>query len=284
LIYMYECYINEKTNNNLLKNFLKKTKIQNINGEPLISYKKSVGEKIGIKRVIKFLEKNYIENVVLSKNLYNNNKLINELFSNNINIIQGNLLPTIFLEECIEKIYGKNKIFYEIAFLINDYDERNINNIKKFIGKTRKITIVTNHKEYFKNLAIYCFEQYGLILKITNNKTNSLLKANLIINIDFPNEIINQYKIGAEAVIFNLKTKTEIIAKSYQGINIVDYDFEIPAYLKIEEFNDKDIYESLILKKQLCEVETFIKNNKIKVKNIIGKNGVINDKEIARFT
>ena len=280
---MFVAYINEGTNN-VLKNFFKKTKTQLINGEPLISYQKSICEKISIKRIIKFLEKNYIENVVLSKNLYSNENFKNELFSNNINIIQGKLLPTIFLEECIEKLYGKNKLFYEVAFLINDYNEINIKNIKKFIGKTRKITIVTNHKEYFRNLAIYCFEEYGLILKITNNKINSLAKANLIINMDFPNEIINQYKIASEAVIFNLKTKTEILAKSYQGINIVDYEFEIPEYLRIEGFKDEEIYESLILKKQLYEVEKFIINNKIKIKNVIGKNGIINDKEIERFT
>lgn len=278
---MFIAYIKEKTVN---KKIFFRIKQQQVNGKLVLRYEKTFTPKIYNKRLIKFLEKNFIENVVLSKKLFNNEMFKNELYENNINIIEGKTVLGNFVEECIEKVVGNNKIFYEIAFLINDYDDINAQNIKKFLSRTRKITIVTNHKEYFKNLAKYCFEEYGLIIKITNDKSSSLARANLIINMDFPNEIINQYKIAAKAIIINLKNKTEIYAKSYEGINIVGCELEMPCELKMEDFYDEHIYESLILGKHFFEIEKFTKKNEIRIKNLIGRNGMINEKEIARFT
>ena len=67
-------------------------------------------------------------------------------------------------------------------------------NIKILAKKYKSINIVTNHVEKFKKLEKSLEEDEGIIISITNNKKRSLMKSGIIINIDFPNELINKYE------------------------------------------------------------------------------------------
>ena len=50
----------------------------------------------------------------------------------------------------------------------------------------------------------------GIIITITNNKKKSLMKSQIIINVDFPKELIDRYRINEYATIINIKEKLKI--------------------------------------------------------------------------
>ena len=75
------------------------------------------------------------------------------------------------------------------------------------------MNIVTNHIEKFKKLEDK-FMENGIMITIGNNKKKSLMKSKIILNIDFPNELINKYMIKDDAIIINVPGKAKINMKS----------------------------------------------------------------------
>ena len=123
----------------------------------------------------------------------------------------------------------KNKIVYRYwgGLKLSDYKRSSINileNIKEIVKEYKKINIVTNHIEKFKKIEKQILEKEGIMLVISNNRRKSLLKSKIILNIDFPTELINKYQIYEEAIIVNLKGNVKIEKKRFNGININDYE------------------------------------------------------------
>lgn len=118
------------------------------------------------------------------------------------------------------------------------------------------------------------------MLNVSNNKKRSLAKADIIINIDFPAELINKYRIFDKAIIVNVNDKIDIQSKRFNGININYYKMKIPDKYKLEGFQNEMIYESLIYGKKYEKIKDGFMKDKIKIKKIIGKNGPIMEKEI----
>ena len=53
-----------------------------------------------------------------------------------------------------------------------------------------------------------------------------MLKSNIIINVDFSKETLNKYKINENANIINVKGKIKINQKSFNGLNINNYEID----------------------------------------------------------
>ena len=113
-----------------------------------------------------------------------------------------------------------NQINYGISFLINDLTEVEFENIKIFAKKYKTVNIVTNHIEKFKKLENDLVEEDGIIITITNNKKKSLMKSHIILNIDFPRELLNKYMIKDDSIIVNIREKVKINKKRFNGLNI----------------------------------------------------------------
>lgn len=150
------------------------------------------------------------------------------------------------------------------------------------IGKTiKRLNIVTNHIERFKKIQEYLYKEFGVMLSITNNKKTSLLKSEIIVNLDFPQELINQYKIYYKAIIINILEKVAIHRKNFNGININYFKIVMPKKYKLGEFNNEIVYESVIYgNKVLRDIRNIIIEDKVKIKKIIGNNGPIRESEI----
>lgn len=119
------------------------------------------------------------------------------------------------------------------------------------------------------------------MLNVSNNKKTSLLKSEVIINIDFPSELLNKYNIYNKAIIINILEKINIQSKKFNGVNVNYYRIFIPKKLKIERFSNELIYESYIYnEKKLDNVIKRFNKDKIKIKKLIGNNGVIRNSEI----
>ncbi len=235
-----------------------------------------------IKRLVKQMQKYRIKTVVLSDNLFNIETLKNELYSINIYILDGKYLFKLLTEEVIKYICKKTKTDIEkmeISILTNDVNNTNNVIIIGLAEKVKMLNIITNHVSEFKTMEEYLLDEKGIVIKISNNYKTALKKTNIIINIDFVEEDINKYSLPSKCVIVNLNSEIKIKTKKFNGINIIDYNIIIPPKYKIEGYNNKFVYESNMLEKGYEVAKKQIQEDKIKIKNLIGKNGVINSKE-----
>ncbi|MGN1302018.1 MAG: hypothetical protein ACI4U9_05835 [Clostridia bacterium] len=239
-----------------------------------------------IKKLVKQMQKYKIKTAVLSENLYNIEILKNELYSMNINILDGKYLFKLLTEETIKYICKKtntNEEKIELSFLTNDVNNINKEIIKGLAEQVKTLNIITNHIEEFRNIEDYLYNEKGIIIKISNNYKTALQKTNIIINMDFPEETINKYFIPRKCMIININSGIKIKTKKFNGININGYNIIIPPKYKIEGYNDKFIYESNLLGKEYEIARKQIIEDKIKIKNLIGEKGVINNKEFRFF-
>jgi len=110
------------------------------------------------------------------------------------------------------------------------------------------------------------------------------LKSEIIINIDFPQELINKYKIYDKAIIINTHEKININSKRFNGININSYNIYIPDECMLPDFQNEIVYESLLYGEKYKEIIKKITKDKIKVNNLIGNNGIIKEREFVQIT
>ncbi len=219
--------------------------------------------------------------VVLSKKTQEESQFVNYLNSYGIQIANGRWLFEILLTNIVEYLINKKKIEKaNISILINDLTEIELRNIKTLSIKYKTINIVTNHIEKFMKLEEQLQEE-GVIITITNNKKKSLMKSNIIINVDFPKELLNKYRIKEDSNIINLRGKMKIIQKRFNGLNINNYEIdfrddkkEICAYSG--KFYLRDLYESKLYKKQgIDAILQEINRDKIVIKKLYLNNGTI---------
>lgn len=237
------------------------------------------------KRINKKLYDNNIENVVLSNYLEENEILKQKLYCQNINILDGRYLFYLLIPEIIEYILKRQKVKLqngEVTLLINDFTQNNAKIITYIAQNVKRVNIVTNHSNKFKKIEDYLYNELGVILNITNNKSKSLSNANIIINIDFPEEIINKYEINSNAIIVNIFNEIKIRAKKFNGININYYKACIPKEYQIDGFQNNLVYESSIYKYSYENARKDIIANKIRIKKLVGINGDISENEFCK--
>ena len=249
--------------------------------EEKISIKKA--EKLAIKTK-KILDKTNCNKVVLSKVIKTQEGYQNYLYSSDINIVKAEQLTEILLLDILKYIKNKKALKPEelsLTIFVNDISMNMLENLKIIVKEYKRINIITNHIQKFKKIEEDFFEEQGIIITVGNNKRKSALKSNVIINVDFPNELINQYNINDEAIIINLRGNIKINKKRFTGININDYEidfdnFEEFDYEKEVLFDKKDIYEAELIKNQPFKYSRNDLNKyKVKITKLFGTNNEI---------
>ena len=260
---------------------------ENISGKDIFllpikeNTKTKKSEKV-ITRLIKKLHDKKIKYIVLSNELLKNNILKENLINNKIDILDGRILYRILLPNIIDTIcYYKNTNIQKekITILVDETNEINLNNILEIAQKAKTVNIVTNFSYRFNKIINYLYEELGILIRISNNIKRDLVNSNIIINIDFNALMINRYYINTRAIILNIPPNIEIASKKFTGININSYNIIIPEGYKLNNFDDKYVYEAAIKNKTITEIQKQIRKEKIKIKNLVGKNGIINKNE-----
>lgn len=235
-------------------------------------------------KVIKKLIKNGTTNVVLSKDLCENRELINAINSNGIEIFDGRWLEKYLLFEILDyviKQVGLKKEEIEFAITTNEITDISIEIIRTLATQYRRLTIVTNHIEKLKKIEKEIYEKHGVLIVISNNQKKSLLRPQIILNLDFNKEILNKYKINEKAIIINLEGNMKIESKRFNGININDYEIEVGKEEIIwrenaKKFKNKDLLEAtMYMKDSFRNIRNKISKNKISIKEVFGVNGKI---------
>ena len=134
--------------------------------------------------------------------------------------------------------------------------------------------------EKFKKIEEQMLEKDGIMITVGNNKRKGLSKSHIILNVDFSSKALHEYNIFENAIIVNLREKAVIYKKRFNGITINNYDI---TYRNIDNYDyDKEnkykaceIYEAQVNKKQpFYEIMKKIKNDKVAITKLMGKNAV----------
>lgn len=248
---------------------------------------KHIKSKLIVNVVTKIITKN-TKSVVLSNYLNKLEYMKKTFIKNNIYIYNGKILGnylTYNFVEYISKIKGESAYTQEISILVNNCDTLNKNNIIYLANKLKRVNIVTNKLNDFAKIATYLENEKGIGITVTSNKRKSLAKSKIIINIDFSEEMINQFNINREAIIININNNAQVKSKLFNGINVYDYNIEYDKNLDDElykSFDEKLVYESKMAGKSYNEIIEQISKDNVKILNLIGKNGPIDIKEYKR--
>ena len=268
----------EKTDKPILG--LEKIKIEKDNCKISLN----VDKERKIKKVIKKLIKNEVTNVVLSKEFDENRDLINALNASNINVFKGRWLQKYLSIQILDYIVIQKNIKkeeYEIAITVNQITDLSIELIKILAKQYKRLTVVTNHIEKLRKIENEIYEKEGILIVISNNQKKSLLKPQIILNIDFSKEILNKYQVNENAIIINLEGDIKINQKRFNGINVNDYEIEVGREELIwrknmDKFRTKDLLESVLYMKDTFQnICNKIRKNKVSIKELYGVNGKI---------
>ena len=228
----------------------------------------------------KILDKSNSKKIVLSKKVKQQENYVDYLYSYNYEIVDGKWLFQMLIFEVLEYVIKKLKIKNEdikIGILVNDISSLAIYAIQKLVLKYKYVRIVTNHIELFQNIEEKISQEQGIFINVGNNKRKSLSKTNIILNLDFPTELINRYTMNNTATIINFKGNVKIKNKRFNGLNINDYEisfenFDDFDYDKDDLYCKKDIYEASIYKKQPFKyIERKLNKDKVKIVELVGR-------------
>ena len=113
------------------------------------------------------------------------------------------------------------------------------------------------------------------------------MKSDIVINIDLDEKEFNKFALPRKSIVINLED-IKIYNKGFNGINVLNYEIDLPKkYLDntfgIDDFNKEILYESYIYKKTAPQnILKEIKQDNVKVTQLLGKNGYINKKEYLK--
>lgn len=282
-------YIKENKEAKLAYKIFNIFKLEKIENKSVISIpinQKTRTKKIeqNAEKLSKYLYNNNIKNVVLSTELMKIEKLKNILYSNNINILEGKKLSKFLTYNIIQKIYEYKKTKIEageITILVNENNETNVRNIIRIAQNVKRLNIITAETRKFRKIVEYLYNELGILIKLTNNIKINLTSSDIILNIDFPEEWVNQLNIPSNVTIVSIPNEIKIFSKRFAGINIKNWNVEIPDKYKFNEFETNILYEATLYNKQIDEIYEQIASDEIKIKNLLGINGEINKAEFV---
>lgn len=263
--------IEENLNKNFFKRFFRIIKIED--DRIILNYeieKMNFNKKVKtVQKIKEFLDLSSSNKVIISNNLKKDSDFVNLLYSKEIDIIRGKYLFKALINKFIENICIENNLKKEetqIGITVNNADEWAYAKIETLAKEFKAITIVTNHINKFKNIQQKFLEEQGIILTVTNNKKKALAKANIILNIDFPEELINKYCIYDNAILINLEEKIKINKKRFNGKIINDYKIKLKNNSQIELDLKQEKYKNFDVK-DLAEI--YVINSQKEIENII---------------
>lgn len=222
---------------------------------------------------------------MLSKKIKNDDEIKN---NTKIPIADGRWLFKFLVLQILEYISKCQDISidkFKIALVTDNNDDLITYYIEELSSRTKKLKIVTAHREKFHNLEEKLYYNNGVVLEISNNRRKALQDIDIIFNFGLEEDKINKYKISEKSIIINLKEQIQIKSKRFSGININYYqiDFRNRLIENLEwtkEFEKEDLYESYIYRKgSILDIIKDIRKDNLEIKSLIGNKGEISIKE-----
>ena len=128
----------------------------------------------------------------------------------------------------------------EIRICVNEVDMMIQEYIFKFAKEFKRINIITNHIGKFKKIEEKLYNEEGILLNVSNNRRKSLLNANLILNIDFPKELINEFSLYDKSTIINWDEPLIIRKKRFNGTIIEEIEINLDKEKNLSKIIDEN--------------------------------------------
>ncbi len=226
--------------------------------------------------------------IVIGKRLKENEEFMERINGVELPIANGRWLFKFLIIQILEYICKCQEVGLKnqrIAIITSENNDLITYYIKELTKKSKKIKIITSHREKFHNLEEELYYNEGIVLEISNNRRRALQDIDIIFNFDLDEDKLNKYKFPYSAIVINLRKKINIKEKRFSGININFYDIDFNNRVMdmlewINEFDKTELYESYIYKNDKIEnIERIIIEDNVMIKSLIGNNGEISSKE-----
>lgn len=227
----------------------------------------------------KIFKKTRSKKIVISKKIQEQEVYMNRLYTLDLEIIKGRWLFEVLSCKVLDYILEKKEMKKEetkITILVNDLSENMLANLRQIAKEYKIVNIITNHREKFKKLEKQILDEDGIMITVGNNKRKGLSQSELILNVDFPTELVNCYTIYENAIIVNLRGNVKIEKKRFNGITINDYEISVDKdedfdYDKKTKYRACEIYEAQINKRQpFEEIMKQMEKDKVKIIQLVG--------------
>ena len=260
-------------------------------------------EKIGkwrAKRIAKKLYKiSKKEDIVIaiSKNLMEHEILNNALDEYGLKILNGRWLLKFLISDILEYIsnndcsgatssapyfeeiaqtyVGASNAHpiedYKVAILMDKADEIIMQQIINIAKSVKSLKIVTISKNSYLHIENELFEKEGIAIQITNNKEKSISDADIILNFDFNEDRLSEYKINHDATLINLGQKLKPNRAIFKGTVLNDYEISFNeenynSNIKKYNFHKNILYESYIYRRDTFEnIRKQLKQDNVKI-------------------
>ena len=260
-----------------------------------VSNKKKDRKKVK-EQLARIIKKLGIDAVVFSKELEGDFKNdICEMI--NIKVVNGKKLMEFMEYDIVKYVLDKQNADTkkEDIYIVFKRDSNlNLDFLKRFLENFRLVNIVTNDVDKLKNIQDNLLDNEGILISVSNNKRKALKRAKYILNINLTKEELEKYRINREAIIVNIGENVKYDEPCFDGVNINYFKISCPdEYLERFEqvgsqFDLAQMYESILLqdrvdKTKLEAVYSRIKEDNIKIVELIGNNGPISDQELQKI-
>ncbi len=287
------------SNSDIIKNSIKnrilnrfsKIRIDEFEGKKLIEIKDLKNKTLN--KLSKYLELNCINRVCISDNLLKSDIFLEFIKNEKVKYFDGRWLFKHLMINSAEYICSskKEKLEYqEISILSNGLDWDLVYNIKSLATSVRILNIITNYENKFRKIEKELYEEKGIILNINNNYKKSLIKSDIIFNVDFSEEELNKFVLPKKACIINFNKEIRILSKAFEGINANFYEITMPRkyldkILFFKGFNSSILCESFIYKNTMPgNILREINEDNLTISFLEGINGKIRKTEYLKLS
>lgn len=228
---------------------------------------------------------------VLAESL-KNKKIYNILNAKKIEYLNTNKIKKVLSIQVLEYILSIQKREIqnsEVSILANDNSNINVYVIEKIARNALNVKIISNKIHKFKKLEEKLYNEHGIAIQFSNSYKKSLLKSNIIINLDFDEIDLNEYLIYDRAIIINCTNQNiKIKSKLFNGVVINNFNVNLKKDL-IEKFKKLEIYNNfsnIDLIASILEQKDYMTNlddYSVKIKSLYGNNGQISKNELKLY-
>lgn len=306
-------------NNNYIINIYENKNLKNVKKDKIIKkvikiiklYK--IDTIVFSKEIEKELQNNMIE--ILLKTNYIVNTLNGKRLMKYMDFeIVSYILEKQELDMKNEEIYILFKNEKKIDFSFKSNLEKLKSSLNNYIHNFKITNIITNDIRDLRKLQEEILEGENILISVSNNKRKALKRAKYILNVNLNKNELEKYQINRNAIIINLEQNVIYNDPKFNGINVNYFELEIPdEYIESfeeigENFDRVTLYESILLEysdnikrskisnnldnnryNNLNEenfkniVKKRIKDDKVRIKYLIGNNGKISEEELKQM-
>lgn len=246
-------------------------------------------EKKITKKIIKTINQHKVENIVLSKKLFENKYLCKNLEDAKKNVITGSKIGKVLIMKIINELskytcYSKQKM--NITLLMNEYSLENIDLIEYISKEIKELNVVSVNYTKYNKTALKLYEQYGYMINLYDECTDKDFKrSNIVINLDFNEKALRQIKTPKNGIIVSLNNKIVNMKHGFKGMLINDIEIYHEELKNNKNYRDLAICEAKIYKplRMIRDNERLFSSEKFLINGYVGNEGKITVEEFEKI-